>query len=164
MPFDLRQPRLTRAERDAARNRLAKMRGEEMAAALARITRDALEDGRVPSPFAYEALFRAVLRSVLVLQGWRWTPADAAAAAVVRISLELLRVERPSWAEGQPDWAISSGDLIERTRCANCHKPLLEGRPKFCSTPCRNAYHLRLLRMREADEHKAARMAARVEL
>lgn len=81
MPFDAR-PRLTRAARDAARGRLGKMRAEAVAAVLARLTREAVAEGRVASPFAYEAPFRALVRSQLVLQGWRWQPADDAAALV----------------------------------------------------------------------------------
>ena len=138
MPFDLRQPRLTRAERDAARNRLAKMRGEALAAMLARWTREALEDGRAPSPFAYEAMFRAALRSVLVLQGWRWHPADAAALAVVSVALELLQAERPSWAEGQEAW---TGTLVIRdTHCRQCGVPLMPRQVHFCSGTCRSAW------------------------
>lgn len=43
---------------------------------------------------------------------------------------------RPSWNEGQLEWTIEAGTLIERTRCVRCHKPLPEGHHKFCGEIC----------------------------
>jgi hypothetical protein len=87
--------------------------------------------------------------------------ADQAAKDIVAGAHRLLGAERPSWYEGQPEYIISSGDLIERTRCACCHKPLPDGRPKFCSDICRTAKNARQSRIREASDERAADMAVR---
>ena len=163
MAFD-GAPRLTRAERDAARGRLAKMRAEDLARALAQLTRQALEDGRAPSKFAYEAVFRATIRAALCLQGWRWHSADDAAALVVRVALELLRAERPSWNEGQPEHVVHGGALIQRLRCANCHKPLEDHQLKFCSKLCADSYGWRVRNYMAMDEARAGQLAARIDL
>jgi hypothetical protein len=137
MPFDARR-RLTRAERDAARNRLARMRAKQIAALLAQWTREALEDGRIVHPLNREAPYRHILRRTLILQGWRWHPADAAAIDVVRIALELLRVERPSWAEGQR--AYTQTDVTKDTACRQCGVMLLPRQVNFCSGTCRSRW------------------------
>jgi len=151
--------RLTPTQRDASRGLLARMRREDLAARLARWTREALADGRIVTPLNREALYRRIIRSTLCLQGWRWNAADASAMAVVQISLELVQARRPPWNEGQPEYVIAAGTLIERTRCANCHGKLPEGRPKFCSAHCRNAYNLRLMRRRQADDERVITLA-----
>lgn len=133
MAFDF-APRLTPEERDRARGKLGKMRAEALAAILAHLTRQAVEAGPAASPFRYEAEFRAMIRAGLVLQGWRWTPADDAAVLVVTISLEILQAKRPSWEEGQRNYA--TGDQIARTRCANCHAPLEPHQLVYCSKRC----------------------------
>lgn len=155
MPFDARR-KLTRAERDAARGRLAKMRGEEIARLLAGMTRAALASGRIVTPLNREAVHRHVLRRVLILQGWRWRLADEAAARVVEVSLEILQAKRPTWNQGQPEYVINPGLLIERTRCAECGKRLPPERPKFCSDGCANAFRLRQMRRMQADSEQAA--------
>ena len=155
MPFDARR-KLTRAERDAARGKLARMRGEAIARLLAGLTRDALASGQILTPLNREAVHRHTLRRVLILEGWRWRLADEAAAEVVRVSLEILRAKRPTWAEGQPDYVINPGLLIERTRCAECGKKLPPERPKFCSDGCANAFRLRQMRRMQADSEQAA--------
>lgn len=160
MPFDA-APRLSPAQRDAARGKLATMRREALAAVLARYTRDALGDGRIPTKLAYEALFRAAMRSALCLQGWRWWQADEAAAATVAACLNLLQASRPSWADGQPDALGYSGVVIERTRCANCGAPIPEERKKFCSDRCAIIFNNRLHRLQAADAAVAYDMAAR---
>ncbi len=160
MPFDLGQPmRLTPAQRDAARGRLAKMRLEALARMLAGLTREAMAANEIVTPLNREGVYRRPLRTAFCLQGWPWQAADAAAARVVEVTFEILQTKRPSWPEGQRDWTISRGDLIERTRCANCRKPLPEERPKFCCHHCARAYNARLNRLREAQEDRAAMLA-----
>jgi hypothetical protein len=154
-------PKHTRAAKDAARGKLAKMRGEDIAEFLAGLTSEALAAGRIPSKFAYEALFRASLRSALCLQGWGWADADQAAAGVVQASLRKLKAERPSWNEGQPEWTIEGGTLIERTRCIRCHNPLPEGHFKFCSALCKGGHHARLHWLRQANEGQISKTVAR---
>jgi hypothetical protein len=163
MPFDVSH-RLSRAERDAARGALAKARAERVVGHLCAITRLALSEGRIVTPLAYEALFRQVIRSELCLQGWRWTPADQVASDLVAVVLNILQVKRPSWNEGQREWTVEGGTLIERTRCAHCGNKLQEGQLKFCGKPCRNVYHLRQMYMRQGDEAYTSKKASAWEL
>ncbi|MET4104623.1 hypothetical protein ABIE58_004082, partial [Roseovarius sp. MBR-78] len=145
MPFDMSYPApaMTRRERDAARRKLSKDRAETIVGHLCALTRVALEEGRVLTPLAYEGLFRRVIRSELCLQGWSWSAADDTARDVVAVVFAIMQVKRPNWYEGQPEWTIERGSLIERTRCANCGHPLPEDRPKFCSDGCRKVHGLR---------------------
>ncbi|WP_058634401.1 hypothetical protein [Aureimonas ureilytica] len=89
------------------------------------------------SLFQFEGACRYGLRRVLVLQDWSWRDADMAAAAVVSVALMQIGAERPTWHEGQPEWAGTQA--VDRTYCARCGKPLEEGRRKFCSKLCSNA-------------------------
>jgi len=165
MPFDARHlGKLTGKAADAARGRLAKMRREELTGRLCRITRQALEEGRIATPLAYEGVFRQTIRACLCLEGWRWQAADEAACNTVSVALSTLQAKRPSWNEGQREYTIERGTLIERTRCANCGKKLEGEQAKFCSRACAQAYNARLNRLREANESWAAKMAARVRL
>src|SRR5690606_7695490 len=78
-----------------------------------------------PTPFAFEASCRHGLRSRLTLEGWNWKDADDTAADIVATALRQIGAKRPTWAEGQPDWAQNgSGTMIERTRCIRCRGPL----------------------------------------
>ena len=151
--------KLTRAERDAARGKLARMRKENVARRLAQLTRAAMAEGRAASPFAYEALFVAGLRAFFCLQGWRWQHAHEAAGDVVRISLEILQAKRPSWGEGQPDWTIQGGALVKRERCANCGNRIDDDHYKFCGALCAGAYHSRLTYRRKLDESRTLDLA-----
>lgn len=152
--------RLSRREQDAARRRLAKMRGEAVVGLLVRLTREALEDGRIVTPLNREAIHRHVIRSILVTEGWPWHPADDVAAELVRITLDTLNAKRPSWDEGQPEHVIQRGTLVERTRCANCGNPLPEGHRKFCGQNCNSAHHRRLHYLIANDAEHAARRVA----
>jgi hypothetical protein len=149
--------------RAASPSRLPKRRAEALAAGLARITREARADGRIASPFAYEGPFRHVMRRALVMRGWRWQPADEAAQLVLAVSFQLLRAERPSWEEGQPDWT-RTGPFIQRTRCVNCRRKLPEGHWKFCSELCASSWHHRWRTWLGASEESAAARVARLEL
>lgn len=166
MAFDIPglSPQLTRRERDALRQKMAKERANAVIGHLCAITRLALSEGRILTPLAYEATFRQSIRSQLCLQGWKWEPADQVARELVGVVLNILQVKRPSWAEGQHEWTIEAGTMIERTRCVHCHKDLPEGHHKFCGKLCRTAHGLRMMRMREASEEQMAVMATRCDL
>lgn len=90
------------------------------------------------SPFEYEGAARAAIRSALCLQGYSWARSDHEAAALVAEALQMMGAERPSWAEGQPEY------LIPPDHCRGCAGPLDEeqkaSRIPFCSIECaRNA-------------------------
>ena len=166
MPLDASaklERKLSRRERDAARGRLAKMRAEAVVALLIRLTRQGLEQGLISTPLNREAIYRQLIRSMLVLQSWHWQPADDVAAELVRIAFDTMRTKRPTWDEGQPDYVIDRGTLVERTRCANCGKGLEEQQRKFCGRLCGDAHGTRARRWAEADRDVTARgMAGRV--
>ncbi len=163
MPLD-GSARLSRREQDAARRRLAKMRAEAVVTLLVRLTREALAEGRIVTPLNREAIHRQLVRTILVWQGWPWPPADNVAAELVRISLDTMNAKRPDWYEGQPDYVIHRGTLVERTRCANCGKRLEETQRKFCSQGCNSVHHRRLHYWIGADAEQTARMVARIAL
>ena len=119
----------------------------------------AFEAGATTSLFGLEGTLRQAIRSDLCLQGWRWIEADAMARELMDNAFRVARAVRPTWNEGQPEWVIEAGTLIERTRCAHCHKPLPEGHHKFCSNLCSNTYHSRLTRMREGNENQVLKAA-----
>lgn len=130
---------------------------------VARIMREARDAGHVPTLLNLEAPMRHGLRSRLCLQGWRWADADAVAADIVAEAMKRNGAKRPTWLEGQPEWAQQgAGALIERTRCIRCHSPLPEGHTKFCSKLCVCAHHLRTTRLAAATEERAYDRAVRI--
>ncbi|MBL3568872.1 hypothetical protein BV509_09130 [Rhodovulum sulfidophilum] len=155
---------LKRRERDARRGKMAAVRVDRLTDAMAAQMRAAFTEGHAASLFAFEGPFRHAIRSGLCLQGWKWAAADEMAAAMVAEALRKAGAKRPSWNEGQPEWTIESGTLIERTRCQRCHKPLPEDHHKFCSDLCRTSHHAALWRLREADGESAVTMAVRSNL
>lgn len=165
MAFDMTSlvtlPKMTRRERDAQRQKLAKDRAENIVGNLCALTRHALETGRILTPLAYEALFRRIIRSELCLQGWRWQAADDTARDLVAVVLSILQVKRPTWYEGQPEWTIREGMLIERTRCVKRHKPLPPETHKFCGHLCRRSHASRVQAMREGSEETVLRIATK---
>jgi endogenous inhibitor of DNA gyrase (YacG/DUF329 family) len=119
------------------RDRGAAARRETMTAAVVGI----LDCGR-SSRFEYEAACRHGLRSGLCLEGESWARADAFAAAIVSEALRRLGAERPSWFQGQPEYADTD---TSRGWCAlpGCEKPIPIDRPetggnavKYCSHFC----------------------------
>lgn len=158
--------RMLRKERqregDRLRGRLGKDRSEAVVAGLRRIMRHEFVAGRTATLFGLEGPLRHALRETLCLQGWDWADADDAARQLVDAALASLWAMRPTWNEGQPEWAIEQGTLIARTRCARCHAPLPEGHHKFCSRLCSTAYNSWLSDMRRADESNVMRIAARM--
>lgn len=157
-----RQRDRERRERDAFRGRLGRGRFDALVKQLVMATRQAFEEGAIASKFGLEGPLRHSLRAELCLQSWRWKDADDMARELLAETYKLLRAERPSWHEGQREWTLEAGTLIERTRCARCHKPLPEGHHKFCGPTCATTYHSRLSRIRDGDERDAIRIATRV--
>jgi hypothetical protein len=91
--------------------------------------------------FEFEGACRHGIRSALCLGGWPWSDADAAAAAIVAKALNQIGAVRPTWDQGQPDYAVAYGS--QRSRCARCDGPIAEDRGssngtpvKFCSDLC----------------------------
>ena len=128
---------------------------------VAGVIRQAFIEGEIASLWGLEGTLRASLRADLCLRGWRWEIADQTAKDIVAGAHTVIGAKRPSWYEGQPDYAVSEGLLIERTRCANCHKALPEDRKKFCSHLCYDAHHHRLSRRRAVTDGKGAELAIR---
>jgi hypothetical protein len=145
----------------AKRKAIADQKRAALVAFLVARTREAFSDGRITTLFGYEGLQRATIRSVLCLRGVSWAMADQMAAGVVADVLLTLAAKRPTWNEGQPEWTIEGGALIERTRCACCHKPLPEERPKFCSDGCKRVHGLRVFRMRNASDEQMVKLISR---
>ncbi|WP_139816221.1 hypothetical protein [Planktotalea arctica] len=139
----------------------SKRRKLGMAGQIADVIRLAFADGQISSIFGLEGVMRASLRADLCLRGWRWLDADQAARDIVSGAHSLLGAKRPDWYEGQPEYVIAEGVLIERTRCKRCHKKLPENHYKFCGDVCRKSYHSVLFNLRHASELYAADLAIR---
>ncbi|WP_096785873.1 hypothetical protein [Rhodobacter sp. CZR27] len=155
------QRALTRRERDARRERIAKVRADVLVRRMAIAMLTAFAEGRAASVFAYEGPFRHGIRATLCLQGWRWASADEAAAALVGAALDRIKAKRPDWNQGQPEWTVEGGALIERTRCIRCGTPLPDGHHKFCSSLCGAAHHAKVARIKAARDGEAAEVAIR---
>ena len=106
--------------RDARRGKLGPGRFDNLVRALARVIRLAFEARATASFWGLEGPLRAGIRSDLCLQGWRWRDADDMARELLAEAFRVVRATRPTWNEGQPEWAIPANTLIERTRCARC--------------------------------------------
>lgn len=150
--------RKERCARDARRARMGEKRYRALVLNLACVIRLAFQERAVGSLWGLEGPFRAAIRSDLCLQLWAWPHADAIAKEALDDAFRFLGAVRPTWYEGQPEWAIEAGTLIERTRCARCHKPLPEGHHKFCSRLCSSTHAAHLSRLRQADEDTAVQM------
>jgi hypothetical protein len=99
---------------------------------------------RTLSPFQHEAACRHGLRKALCLDGYAWTRSDEEAALIVHEGLSLLGASRPSYAEGQREYSISTD------YCVGCHGPIDEENiakgHRFCSADCaRNTYERRAM-------------------
>ena len=141
-----------RQERDARRGRLGSGRFDQMAGELADVIRLAFEAGATGSLWGLEGPLRSGIRSDLCRMGWRWSDADGMAGELLDEAFRRVRAVRPTWNEGQPEWVIHEGLLIERTRCVRCGNPLPEGNHKFCDHLCSGSHHARLVWIREATE------------
>ncbi|UFS65168.1 hypothetical protein LO749_00945 [Paracoccus denitrificans] len=146
-------------ERDALRGRVGAGRFQAMVKDLAALVRLAFEAGETASIFGLEGPLRAGLRADFCLQGWGWTSADLMARDLMAEVFNSVGAARPDWYEGQPEWTIEAGTLIERTRCVRCHETLPEGHYKFCSRLCNTSHANWMARMRQASEDQAVHMA-----
>lgn len=150
-----------RQERDARRGRLGSGRFNALAKELADMVRLAFEAGATGSLWGLEGPLRAGIRSDLCRMGWRWSDADGMARELLEDAFRRARAVRPSWNEGQPEWTIEAGTLIERTRCVRCGKPLPEGNHKFCDQLCSWSHHARLVFLRQATEDQVVKVITR---
>ncbi|MEF9604351.1 hypothetical protein O4J55_19200 [Paracoccus sp. PXZ] len=156
-----RRRKLARQERDARRGLLGAGRFDFLVKQLGVVIRVAFNAGVIGSMFGLEGPLRAGIRANLCRQGWGWMGADAMAREMLEEAFRAVRATRPGWDEGQPEWTIHAGMLIERTRCARCHGPLPEGHHKFCGTVCAASYNQRLATRKRAQGEKAVMLATR---
>lgn len=154
---------LPKAMREAAarRKRFGTGRFAGLVQELAGVIRLAFEAGATASLWGLEGPLRHAIRSDLCLQGWEWQEADVVAKEILAEAFRKVNAVRPSWNEGQLEWTIEAGTLIERTRCAECHRPLPEGHRKFCSSLCGGNFNSRIYRRIESNENGALQMAIR---
>lgn len=150
-----------RRERDAKRARLGRGRFDLLVRELVAVIRLAFEAGATATLFGLEGPLRAGIRSDLCRQGWAWLDADAMAREMLEEAFRTMRATRPGWDEGQPEWTIHAGTLIERTFCVRCHKPLPEGHHKYCSRICAASHQHRQATRREAEGDRAVMLAIR---
>lgn len=148
-----------RQERDARRGELGQGRYSALVKELAGVIRLAFEAGATGSLFGLEGPLRHGIRADLCLQGWAWAKADLMAREMLDDAFRAARAVRPSWEEGQREWTVHAGTLIERTRCVRCHGPLPEGHYKFCSNICAASHNQRLARRKAAQEDRAVKLA-----
>lgn len=150
-----------RRAQDARRGRLGRGRFDALVGELARVIRLAFEAGATASLWGLEGPLRAGLRSDLCLQGWGWGEADAMARELLGEAFRAVNATRPTWNEGQPEWVIEAGTLIERTRCTRCGKPLPESNHKFCSDLCSWSHHAHLAFLKQASEDQVVSSVTR---
>jgi predicted nucleic acid-binding Zn ribbon protein len=91
------------------------------------------------SPFQFEAPCRYAIRAQLCLEGWDWHAADQEAHQLVQAALDLIGARRPSWSQGQPEWAQEGVRADEPLHCKRCSKVLPEGHKLWCSHTCYSA-------------------------
>lgn len=151
-----------RKTEDARRGKLGRSRLGGLVDGLAAMVRAEFEAGHIGSLFGLEGPLRHALRGDLCLQGWRWHEANTAASDLMGLVLFRVGATRPCWNEGQPEWTIEAGTLIERTFCAHCRKPLPEGSAKFCSYLCGQAHHSKIKIMKASSEALAIREATQM--
>lgn len=125
-----------RQQQRAWRNRLGRGRYDDLVKEIYGIIRAELEEARILTAFGLEGPLRHRIRSDLCLMRWQWDAADRMALDLLGDAFAALGATRPSWHEGQLEWTVEAGTLIERTHCAQCHKPLPEDCHKFCSRGC----------------------------
>lgn len=135
--------------------KIRKSRFDMLVGQLSRTIRLAFEAGETGSLFGLEGPLRAGIRADLCRHGWRWQEADDAARELLASAFRAVRANRPGWDEGQPEWAIHAGTLIERTRCVRCKKPLPEGHFRFCGGLCASAHFHATEKRKQAVEDQA---------
>lgn len=152
------KPKLPGAELPQRRKLGKKVKGT-LIGEIAGVIRLAFEAGATATLFGLEGPLRAGIRADLCRQGWRWREADEMARELLGEAFRAVNAVRPAWDEGQPEWAIHAGTLIERTRCIRCHEPLPGGHHKFCSNVCAASHHQRLVTRKNATDERAVKLA-----
>lgn len=150
-----------RRERDRLCGRLRKQRFEALADELARVIKLAFAAGDTGSLFGLEGPLRAGIRSDLCLAEWQWETADLMARDLLAEAFRRARAVRPTWYEGQPDWVIHEGLLIQRERCVKCGKQLPDGHKKYCSNLCADAHHHQIAEIRKGSEDVVVKIATK---
>ena len=150
-----------REEQDARRGRLGKGRFDALVKELAAVIKLAFEAGATATLFGLEGPLRHGIRADLCLQGWGWKDADDMANEMLASAFRRVNANRPTWEQGQLEWTVHAGTLIERSCCARCHGPLPEGHRKFCSAKCNVSWNSHISRLKEMDEERAVRSATR---
>ncbi|MZR15036.1 hypothetical protein GQE99_18610 [Maritimibacter sp. DP07] len=153
------QRRKERRALEARRGKLGRTRYDALVKELADVIRLAFDAGATASLWGMEGPLRAGIRADLCLQGWSWGTADLTACDMLAEAFRRVRAVRPTWNEGQPEWVIHEGLLIERTRCVRCSAPLPEGHHKFCGKACSMAMHHYIASLKAANEQTAVRLA-----
>lgn len=134
-----------KAEAKPRPRRLSRDKRRHLVDTVARLMKAAKESGAAATLLNFEGPCRHGLRSRLTLEGWGWQDADAIAADIVASALRQIGAQRPTWAEGQPEWSQQgAGALIDRIRCIHCHNPLEGIQRKFCSDLCGVAHYRRI--------------------
>ena len=145
----------------------AKVRGDgrRHAAIVADVVR-ILDAGR-SSKFEYEAATRVGLRAGFCLEGRTWKFADTYAAAIVKEALHRIGAARPTWEQGQPEWAQDGFAPVQRFFCSGCARPIPKDRTsriglpvKYCSDLCMGAAYARKAR-RSGERMKSRQWIAR---
>ncbi|CAA0095055.1 Uncharacterised protein [Starkeya nomas] len=117
--------------------KLNRIRFDELVSDIAGI----LKQGE-PTRFAFEGACRNGVRSSLCLEGWRWPDADHTAVEVVAAALAQIGAVRPTWWQGQPEFADTD---TSKGFCAfrRCGKPIPIDRGerngkavKYCCDSC----------------------------
>jgi hypothetical protein len=118
------------------------------------------------SKFEYEGACRHGLRSAFCLRGSTWAAADARAAEIVAEALKRNGAERPSWWQGQPEYADTD---TSRGWCSRhgCGRPIPIDRGssngfavKFCSDFCKQNAHAQHQRQFGVQQSLAEFLAA----
>lgn len=132
-----RQRKTDKAKKKAKFRALDRNRFDELVGDITRI----MKQGQ-PTPFAFEGSCRHGVRSSLCLDGWSWPDADNTAAEVIAAALGRIGATRPTWFQGQPEYADTD---TSRGFCAHrrCGRPipiergLRNGKPvKYCCDEC----------------------------
>ncbi|MGH6951860.1 MAG: hypothetical protein ACREH4_13390 [Vitreimonas sp.] len=104
-----------------------------------------------PLPWNGEAGARHCIRVRLIMGGWGWHDADSQAHEVVQEALRRCGcAERPTWQQGQPDWAQPGFDPVFHTHCVRCGEKIPDertggnkgrGAVKYCSQLCGQSHY-----------------------
>ena len=93
-----------------------------------------------PTPFRFEGIAVAALRARWCLAGWPFDKADTVARETMAAVYRRIQLRRPTWSEGQRDYALSPVDA-----CRACGGPLgiasLAARHGFCCDLCMIRHH-----------------------